>query len=185
MASIRDRIIEYLRQHPDGADDDELAAIFDLRYRQQANSRCRDLLHEGIVERRLVRGKLRNYYLGQAGTGPSNDGSSRMFAQAIWIPFAELSVSDLPHAGNVSGAYAFRNIADKQVQYVGGTNNLRRRLFGNYLGGIGGSTTQRIHDYLFNDGNIMLVEVGWWTSEEYTEKEAELKGGTLPPWNRR
>lgn len=38
METVRDRIISFLREHPEGADDDELARALNLRQRQQANS---------------------------------------------------------------------------------------------------------------------------------------------------
>jgi len=59
--TIRARILAYLRDHPEGVDDDELARALKLKARQQANSRCRQLAAEGIVERRRVRGKIRNF----------------------------------------------------------------------------------------------------------------------------
>jgi len=64
MQTLRDRILAYLSQRPDGADDDELAAALNLRYRQQANSQCRQLAREGTVERRMVTGKIRNFWKG-------------------------------------------------------------------------------------------------------------------------
>lgn len=61
--TIRDRILEYLSQHPEGVDDDELARALNLKARQQANKRCRQLAAEGIVERRRVRGKIHNFLI--------------------------------------------------------------------------------------------------------------------------
>jgi hypothetical protein len=61
--TIRDRILIYLRDHPEGVDDDELARALKLKARQQANSRCRQLADEGIVERRRVRGKIHNFLI--------------------------------------------------------------------------------------------------------------------------
>jgi hypothetical protein len=61
--TIRDRILEYLGQHPEGVDDDELARALNLKARQQANSRCRQLAEEGVVERRRVRGKIHNFLI--------------------------------------------------------------------------------------------------------------------------
>ncbi|HEC36344.1 MAG TPA: MarR family transcriptional regulator [Anaerolineae bacterium] len=58
---MRGRILAYLRDHPEGVDDDELTRALNLKYRQQANSRCRQLAADGIVERRRVRGKIRNF----------------------------------------------------------------------------------------------------------------------------
>lgn len=61
MHTIRDRITEYLAQHPEGIDDDELARALGLKQRQQANSRCRQLEAKGILERHQVRGKIHNF----------------------------------------------------------------------------------------------------------------------------
>lgn len=62
--TIRDRIIEYLGQHPEGVDDDALADALNLKRRQQANSRCRQLAQEGILQRRKVHGKIHNFLIG-------------------------------------------------------------------------------------------------------------------------
>lgn len=62
--SIRNRIIALLKDRLDGLGDDELAADLDLSRRQQANSRCRELAREGLVERRSVQGKIRNFWIG-------------------------------------------------------------------------------------------------------------------------
>jgi len=62
--SIRDRIIAGLKDNPEGLDDDVLAERLGLAQRQQANSRCRELAREGLVERRSVGGKLRNFWIG-------------------------------------------------------------------------------------------------------------------------
>jgi len=61
--TIRDRILEYLSQHPEGVDDDELARALNLKARQQANSRCRQLAEDGIVARRRVHGKIHNFLI--------------------------------------------------------------------------------------------------------------------------
>jgi predicted transcriptional regulator len=52
--SARDRIITLLKTHPDGLDDDVIAETLEFSRRQQANSRCRELEREGIVERRSL-----------------------------------------------------------------------------------------------------------------------------------
>lgn len=64
MATVRDRILAYLRDHPEGVDDDELALALKLKARQQANRCCRQLVLEAIVERRRLRGKIRNFLIG-------------------------------------------------------------------------------------------------------------------------
>ena len=62
--TIADRIISFLKKRPDGVDDDELARTLNLTARQQANSRCRALEKEGVVERRKVNGKIHNFWTG-------------------------------------------------------------------------------------------------------------------------
>lgn len=64
--TIKESIISFLQNHPDGADDDELANVLGLSARQQANSRCRQLEKEGLVVRRLVNGKIRNFWADNA-----------------------------------------------------------------------------------------------------------------------
>lgn len=59
--TIQDRILEYLRAHPEGVDDDSLAVALRLAQRQQANQRCRRLEQFGLVVRRRVDGKLHNF----------------------------------------------------------------------------------------------------------------------------
>ena len=62
--STRDRIISLLRTHPDGLDDDVITERLRLSRRQQANSRCRELERDGIIERRSVGGKIQNILTG-------------------------------------------------------------------------------------------------------------------------
>lgn len=64
--TIRDRILNHLKQYPEGIDDDNLADALGLKQRQQANSRCRQLEAEGLVRRVKIRGKIRNF-LTEAG----------------------------------------------------------------------------------------------------------------------
>jgi hypothetical protein len=67
--TIKEQISAYLQRHPEGADDDYLAKVLNLSARQQANSRCRQLESEGLVERRKVRGKIHNFWVGGEGGG--------------------------------------------------------------------------------------------------------------------
>ena len=107
-----------------------------------------------------------------------------------WLPLVRLSIGDLPHDRKLAGVYAMRLIATGEVLYIGASNNLRRRLFGNYTGGVGGETTQRIHELLFSEGWITEVEIAWIEVDAYMDKEAELKDehrekhGRLPRWNK-
>ena len=61
MPTIRTRILEYLLEHHEGADDDELAEALNLTRRQQANNRCNNMAQDGLVERRRVGKKIRNF----------------------------------------------------------------------------------------------------------------------------
>ncbi len=60
--TIKQRIISFLQNNPEGFDDDDLARALNLKSRQQANSRCRALEIEGLVVRRRVNGKIRNFW---------------------------------------------------------------------------------------------------------------------------
>jgi len=62
MPTIRAKILEYLLAHSEGADDDELAEALDLKRRQQANSRCRQLAEDGLLGRHSGK-KIRNFVL--------------------------------------------------------------------------------------------------------------------------
>jgi hypothetical protein len=61
---IRERILDFLLSCPGGIDDDALADALNLKQRQQANGRCRQLQDEGLVERRRVDGKIQNFFIG-------------------------------------------------------------------------------------------------------------------------
>lgn len=62
--TTKQRIISFLQNYPEGIDDDELARILGLSFRQQANSCCRELQKEGLVMRRQVNGKIHNFWAG-------------------------------------------------------------------------------------------------------------------------
>jgi len=106
----------------------------------------------------------------------------------------EISPSKLPE--NKAGVYVFtHNEAIEypkgfsEVLYIGRTDNFRRRLFGNYIGGVGGKTTKRIHEYLFNQGFIHKINVGFKICEDYKREEQKLRKvfreifGNNPLWN--
>src|SRR5215208_4498952 len=63
--TIKQNIISYLQNHPEGVDDDDLARALRLSARQQANMRCRELEKEGLVIRRLRNGKIHNFWAGK------------------------------------------------------------------------------------------------------------------------
>jgi hypothetical protein len=60
--TIKQHIISFLQNHPEGIDDDVLARALNLSARQQANTRCRELAKEGLVIRRQVNGKIHNFW---------------------------------------------------------------------------------------------------------------------------
>ncbi len=110
-----------------------------------------------------------------------------------WLPLHRLAVADLPRYGDFSAVYALRDGRTKDIFKFGKTNKLQRRIFGNYLGGVGGSTTQRIHSALFSENAIDVVEVSWLETSDGMEaehKEKELRNayrrerGRLPKWDR-
>jgi hypothetical protein len=62
--TVRDRIISYLQRHPEGVDDDDLADALGLSRRQHSNNLCRGLRDQGLIQRRDVDGKIRNFWVG-------------------------------------------------------------------------------------------------------------------------
>ena len=111
-----------------------------------------------------------------------------------WTPLNILSVFNIPN--ELSGVYIFTNDelirypkGNSDILYIGQTNNYRRRLFANYIGGVGGQTTQRIHSILFVDGFIDRVKVGFKVCGEFKSEEKRLRSlfrsiyGALPLWN--
>jgi predicted GIY-YIG superfamily endonuclease len=116
----------------------------------------------------------------------------KALADARWIRLDRMSLSDLPNYGDVPGVYVMRRAATGEVIYIGSTDTLRRRLFANHLGGVGGSTTQRIHAELFAPEVLAGIEVAWVVSKDWKGLEIEMKrqfaalgGAALPAWVRR
>jgi len=112
-----------------------------------------------------------------------------------WIPFTNISLVDIPRK---SGAYILRLnrsfgrlVGESDILYIGSTFNLNQRFIENYLGGRGGETTQRIHNYLIEKGYMDKVEVSWILTKDYSRIEKKLREQyeeehhELPPWNRR
>lgn len=60
--ALKDRILAYLQNRPDGADDGEIERALGVRYHSQVNSRCHELEAQGIIERRKSGRTLRNFY---------------------------------------------------------------------------------------------------------------------------
>ena len=94
---------------------------------------------------------------------------------AHWLPLAGLSLGDLPRLGNVGAAYMFRDALTEELLYIGSTDCLRRRLFGNHLGGVGGATTQRVNGLLLHRNRVARVQVAWFVTREWKRLEDVLK----------
>ena len=60
----KDEIIKFLKDNPNGIDDDKLSIVLGLKHRQQANSICRQLEIEGLIKRPQVNGKIQNFWIG-------------------------------------------------------------------------------------------------------------------------
>ena len=107
-----------------------------------------------------------------------------------WHPLSGLTVKDLPVSNTSGFVYILRKSGTKEILYVGSTENLLRRIFGNYLGGVGGETTQRIHKLLFEEGAIADTEIAWKQTLNHKLEEKRLRHsfykakGRLPLWNR-
>ncbi|MGH2428379.1 MAG: GIY-YIG nuclease family protein [Candidatus Limnocylindria bacterium] len=98
----------------------------------------------------------------------------------------------MPSYGEFPAAYVFRHAASGEVYSIGSTDELRRRLFGNHLGGVGGKTTKCVHGELFMPEVLAGMEVTWIESQDWESLEDELKrqfralgGERLPRWVRR
>ncbi|MDO8585478.1 MAG: MarR family transcriptional regulator [Armatimonadota bacterium] len=61
MISVRERILDYVRLHPEGMTDSQITKGLAIRYVPQTNSRCRELETAGLIERRVVNGKIHNF----------------------------------------------------------------------------------------------------------------------------
>ena len=88
--TIRERIEAFLQEHPEAIDDDALAEALQLKYRQQASSRCRQLAKEGLVIRRRVSGKIHNSWVGDKPAAPSQTQSTQATPALRAVSSAEL-----------------------------------------------------------------------------------------------
>ncbi len=89
--------------------------------------------------------------------------------------------------------YGLRDAETKEILKFGSTGRLRRRIFAEYLGGVGGETSQRIYAALFTDNMIDHVELAWLVVKdkgEAEQKEKEFRDaykkakGRRPAWER-
>lgn len=110
----------------------------------------------------------------------------------LWLPLRSLCVGDLRQFGDIPAVYAIRQTKTGEILKFGNTDRLRRRVFGNYLGGVGGGTTQRIHHQLFGNDTIDSVELAWLETKDKAEaesKEREFRAaykrvhGKRPAWD--
>lgn len=125
MVAVRERIVEYLKAHPDGASDAEIRQALGLRYTPQVNACCRQLEVAGFVERRKTWGPIRNVYVG------SGEGAAPV---STAVPAARVTNSQ-PHdlrpwswEGNVQDAivrhlvgqgYAIRRVSNTETREHG------------------------------------------------------------------
>ena len=109
-----------------------------------------------------------------------------------WLPIRDLALSHLARHGDFPAVYSMRDATTSAILKYGCTRCLRARIFGNYLGGIGGTTTQRIHRELFESGMIDRIELGWIETASDTEakrmesefrKEYKKTHGRRPAWD--
>jgi hypothetical protein len=114
--TTKQRIISFLQSHPEGVDDDDLTKALGLRFRAQANMRCRELERDGLVIRRQVNGKIHNFWAGKSmetisSTTPipqqSQDNLSR-YEQWFW----EGNVQSKVISYLATQGYQIRSVAD-------------------------------------------------------------------------
>jgi predicted GIY-YIG superfamily endonuclease len=107
-----------------------------------------------------------------------------------WYDLKALAVKDVPQRGSKGFVYVLRQRSTKRVLYIGGTADLRRSLFASYIGGVGGPTTERVHELLFAEGAIADTDVAWKEVVDHDLEEQRLRQahleqeGELPPWNK-
>ena len=63
--TIKDQVLAYIDEHPEGSDDDEIAAVLGVT-RQQVNQRVHQLAREGKITR-IPQRKATNYPRGRSG----------------------------------------------------------------------------------------------------------------------
>jgi hypothetical protein len=87
-----------------------------------------------------------------------------------WIPLCNLRTADLPRCGRgkCCAVYALRDAKTSEILKFGETQDLRRRIFGNYIGGIGVSAL-RIHEQIFRRDFIDHVEIAWIEAKSKTK----------------
>jgi len=121
--TIRQRIVDYLPKHPEGVGDDTLAETLGLSQRQQANARCRQLEKEGLVVRRRVGGKIRNFWLGSTQTPPlqpvslADESGTLSYPSNPWYWEGNIQALVIRHL--TSQHYLIRSVADTASRQQG------------------------------------------------------------------
>ncbi len=106
-----------------------------------------------------------------------------------WYIMSDLSYSDVPGNEADGFVYVLRHNKSKEILYVGSADDLYRRFFVEYIGGIEGDDIGRIHDELMFNDRIRSVEVAWNKYPDYESAGKRLLGdylsrtGKLPVWN--
>jgi hypothetical protein len=109
-----------------------------------------------------------------------------------FFPLKEIQINNIPE--NTSNVIAIAdttptNKSKSDILYIGKTKNLAKRIFGGYLAGYGGKTTQKIHTALFNEGYIEKTAISWMLTNNHKTTQKELlenfkkEHGNYPLWN--
>jgi len=124
--TIRERIIQYLKNHPEGVDDDGLTFALGLKFRQQANSRCRQLEKEGFVKRKFLNGKIHNFWLDNYSAAKITESKKALNPQRdslevskfdLW--FWEGNIQSVVVNYLVSQGYSIKSVADTASKQTG------------------------------------------------------------------
>jgi hypothetical protein len=111
---------------------------------------------------------------------------------AEFVPIKQLSFSNVPYNANSVLVIADTKTdakAASDILYIGRSRKLTRRLFGGYLSGYGGKTTQKISGKLLDEGYIERVAFSWLLVDDPKAKQQELlanykkEHGEFPAWN--
>lgn len=112
-----------------------------------------------------------------------------------WIALMDFNLSALAHLHPIAAVYALRCSQSEAILKFGETGNLRQRVIRNYIAGVGGGTTKRIHKILFSKSSfpsITSVDIAWvvaddkiqakrWESE-HLDNFRQSNSGNSPPW---
>ncbi len=108
------------------------------------------------------------------------------------IPLKELQFTSIPLNKN-SVIVLIDNTATgkpaSDILYIGKSKKPQKRIFGGYLAGYGGKTTQKIHSQLLDDALIDKVAVCWMTTDDSKTAQKQLleeykkDHGEYPKWN--